>query len=75
MILIKKYKMFHELPIYDLETQSEQMQLEKWCRYISLTRGVTTLQSVKDAISAQCNKMNMEYLQDFFFFGKYPLSS
>ena len=26
------------------------------------------IQFVKDAISAKCNKMNMEYLQVFFFF-------
>ena len=34
----------------------------------SLTLIVTTLQFVKDAISAKCNKMNMEYLQGFLVF-------
>ena len=68
MILIKKYTMFHELPKYDLETQSEHMLVEKMVLIHSLTLVVTTLQFVKDATSAKCNKRNMEYLQGFFFF-------
>ena len=53
MILTKKFEILRELPKCDTKTESK----ENCANRLAQQRVATNLQSVKNAVSAKCNKM------------------
>lgn len=63
--VMKKYEILQELSKCDIQTQSKQTLLGKWCWWICTVQGCLKLSTVKITISAKSNKMKYEVKKKF----------